>query len=157
MFFGRFKNIPYDIIIITEKVGINFTMNTNAKKEDDYKKILARNIKYYRELNNLKAYELGNLIHVSNSTVSGWETGTRSPDINTLVKLSEIFDISLDELVGKKKGTPQRAFLRLKDIFKNEDVSLLTRELTFLTEFELDEIKLTIQLIEQRRKKLNNT
>ena len=121
----------------------------------DYKKNLARNLKYYRELNDLKAYELGNLLHVSKSTISSWETGTRSPDINILVKISEIFNISLDELVGKKKEQPnKKAVFRLKDIFKNEDVSLLTRELTFLSDFELNEIKLTIQLIEQRRNQL---
>ena len=94
-------------------------------------------------------------MHVSKSTISSWETGTRSPDINILVKISEIFNISLDELVGKKKEQPnKKSVLRLKDIFKNEDVSLLTRELTFLSDFELNEIKLTIQLIEQRRNQL---
>jgi len=43
--------------------------------------------------------ELANKLHVSRQTISNWETGKTYPDINSLVMLSDIFDLSLDELI----------------------------------------------------------
>ncbi len=120
----------------------------------DYKKILSKNLRYYRELNNIKSYELANLLHVSKSTISSWEKGTRSPDIDNLIKLCDIFNVKLDTLI--KNPFPQKYkphLLKFKDIFKQQDVSILIKELTFLEQSELDEIKLAIQLIEKRREK----
>ncbi|MDY6210182.1 MAG: helix-turn-helix transcriptional regulator, partial [Eubacteriales bacterium] len=34
--------------------------------------------------------------------VSNYENGISTPDIYTLVKLADIFDITLDELVGRE-------------------------------------------------------
>lgn len=48
--------------------------------------------------------ELGNMLGVSNKTISKWEMGVSLPDIETLVKLAEFFNISLDELVLNKKN-----------------------------------------------------
>ena len=36
---------------------------------------------------------------VSRQAVSKWESGLSNPDINNLVLLSEIFEVSLDELI----------------------------------------------------------
>lgn len=50
---------------------------------------------------------LANLLNGKKSLVSNYENGYSTPDINTLVKLADIFDISHDELVGsdfKKKS-----------------------------------------------------
>lgn len=42
-------------------------------------------------------------MNISAQAVSKWENDLTSPDIDTLIKLSEIFDVSLDELLGKVK------------------------------------------------------
>ncbi len=44
---------------------------------------------------------LANLLNGKKSLVSNYENGYSTPDINTLVKLADIFDITLDELVGR--------------------------------------------------------
>ncbi len=46
--------------------------------------------------------ELANRLNVSRQTVSKWEVGESSPDMEKLVAISELFDISLDELVLDK-------------------------------------------------------
>ena len=46
--------------------------------------------------------ELANRLNVSRQTVSKWEVGESSPDMEKLVAISELFDISLDELVLNK-------------------------------------------------------
>ena len=45
------------------------------------------------------AYELG----VSSQTVSRWETGTTYPDIVMIPIIAELFDISIDSLMGYAK------------------------------------------------------
>ena len=43
--------------------------------------------------------ELGNNLDVSRQTISKWESGQSTPEMEKLVKISEIFEISLDDLI----------------------------------------------------------
>ena len=43
--------------------------------------------------------ELANRLNVSRQTISKWEVGESTPDMENLVAISELFEISLDELV----------------------------------------------------------
>ena len=46
--------------------------------------------------------DLAQKLHVTRSTVSNWEQGTRSPDANMLLELIQVLDI--DFLVNNEKG-----------------------------------------------------
>lgn len=66
--------------------------------------IMEFNNKLY-ELRKQKGFsqeELANRLNVSRQTISKWEVGESSPDMEKLVAISELFDISLDELVLNK-------------------------------------------------------
>lgn len=43
--------------------------------------------------------ELANKLNVARQTVSKWELGETTPEMDKLVKLSEIFNVTLDELI----------------------------------------------------------
>ncbi len=58
---------------------------------------------------NLSQGDLAELLDVSRQSVSKWETGTASPDLDKIIKLSEIFGISIDELVKGEGETPKPA------------------------------------------------
>ena len=60
-------------------------------------------IKYLRSRDRLSQKELADKLHVSASAIGNWEQGTRRPDYETMVKISEIFGITVDELAGNKK------------------------------------------------------
>ncbi len=45
--------------------------------------------------------ELAEKLDIAQQTVSRYEQGLREPDIITLIKLSEIFDCSIDYLLGR--------------------------------------------------------
>lgn len=45
--------------------------------------------------------DLAGRINVSPKTIGTWERGTREPPIETITKLSDIFDVSADYLLGK--------------------------------------------------------
>ena len=44
---------------------------------------------------------LGKRLGVCNQTVSFWESGSREPDLDTLVKIAEIFNVSVDFLLNE--------------------------------------------------------
>ena len=50
--------------------------------------------------------ELANRLNVSRQTISKWEVGDSTPDMEKLVAISDLFGISLDELVMDKTPEP---------------------------------------------------
>ena len=60
-------------------------------------------IKELRKKRNLTQTKLAEMLNVSRTTVTMWETGGHGPDIDTLKKLAEILDTSVDYLVGADK------------------------------------------------------
>ena len=61
------------------------------------------NIKFYRRQIGLTQQELAEKLNGKKSLVSNYENGYSTPDIFTLCKLADIFDVSLDELVEWSK------------------------------------------------------
>ncbi len=61
---------------------------------------IAQNLTLYRKAANLTQAELAEKINYSDKSVSKWESGNGVPDIYILLKLAEIFGVTLDELVG---------------------------------------------------------
>ena len=60
---------------------------------------LGKQIKMHRQEAHLSQEELANRVYVSRQTISNWENDKSYPDVNSLVLLSEIFQISLDNLI----------------------------------------------------------
>ena len=52
-----------------------------------------------RERKGLSQYQLGVLVGVSDKAVSKWENGASKPRTNIIRKLSEVLDVSVDELL----------------------------------------------------------
>lgn len=60
-------------------------------------------IKLRKEMG-LSQEELGNKLKVARQTVSKWELGETTPEMDKLIKMSEIFNITLDELIKDKNN-----------------------------------------------------
>lgn len=56
-------------------------------------------IKRLRKNNQLTQEQLAEQLSVSRSAISSWETGRTYPDLDTVVLLSDIFEVSLDDLL----------------------------------------------------------
>lgn len=86
---------------------------------------LGKQIKKYRNEKELSQTALAERVFVSRQTISNWENDKSYPDIKSLVLLSEIFEISLDQLIKgdvdmmreQINQDDQRAFGRLSCIF----------------------------------------
>ena len=71
-------------------------------------------MEFYENLNRLRKEkgwsqeELGNRLNVSRQTVSKWELGSTTPELNKLMELSRIFQVSIDELVGSSNAPAEK-------------------------------------------------
>ena len=53
-----------------------------------------------REDKGLTQLELSRILHISNSSISAYETGMREPNVEVLVSLATFFDVTTDYLLG---------------------------------------------------------
>lgn len=60
-------------------------------------------LKENRMLLGLSQEQLADKLAVSHQTVSKWETGVSMPDLENIVKLSELFEVSIDYLLKNRK------------------------------------------------------
>lgn len=60
---------------------------------------LGNHIKHYRNEKGLSQEELAERVYVTRQTISNLENNKNYPDINSIVLLSEIFEISIDNLI----------------------------------------------------------
>ncbi|MBE5933651.1 MAG: helix-turn-helix domain-containing protein [Lachnospiraceae bacterium] len=61
------------------------------------------NFKRLRKDKGLNQEQLAEIFNVADrSTISRWETGSVEPDLDTLIQISDYFDVSLDELIKKE-------------------------------------------------------
>ncbi|RSU02798.1 hypothetical protein CBF32_05905 [Vagococcus fluvialis] len=68
--------------------------------------IISNNIKKHREAQHFTQEELANRMHISRQSISKWERGDALPSIENLIALSELLDLSLDELILNKEDLP---------------------------------------------------
>ena len=65
--------------------------------------------------------DLGYQLDVTRQTVSKWELGQTTPEMSKLVILSELFDVSLDELITGSEH-PGNTYTGNEQVIKNEDI-----------------------------------
>lgn len=63
---------------------------------------IAENIRFFRKQAGLTQEELAARFGSRKTLISNYEIGRNTPDIETLWELADIFDITIDELVGRK-------------------------------------------------------
>ena len=64
--------------------------------------MIGKKLVQFRKNKGLSQEELAEDVGVTRQTISNWELNETAPDLKQAQKLSEIFNISLDELVGNE-------------------------------------------------------
>ncbi len=100
-------------------------------------------IQYYRKKIGLSQEELGQKMLVSRQTVSLWEMDKTLPTVDNLIRLKEIFSVSIDNILSEaepieeNKNEPQEAYVfkydksDLQNVFKKARFSLIKRAIIF--------------------------
>src|SRR5690625_39667 len=73
---------------------------------------IGEQIRMLRKNKNLSQVQLGNKLNVSRQAVYKWESDKGYPDIQNLIALSELFDISLDGLIKGDKVFQKRIIVK---------------------------------------------
>ncbi len=83
-----------------------------------------------RKQKGLSQEELANRLNVSRQTISKWEVGESAPDMEKLIAISELFDISLDELVLDKAAKKEEASEQIvkSELYSDIKERVLTEE-----------------------------
>lgn len=75
-----------------------------------------------RKERGLSQEDLAEKLQLTRQTISKWETGASTPDLELLVQLAEVFDVSVDSLLGvkkpDKKSAEKTSFLTIFCIFQ---------------------------------------
>ena len=58
-------------------------------------------LKELRESQGLTQNDLAIHLHTARSTITLYENGTNEPDFRTLIKIADVFNVSLDYLLGR--------------------------------------------------------
>ncbi len=95
-------------------------------EEEKLKESIARNLLFYRTRAKLTQLELAEKLNYSDKSISKWERGEGVPDIFILCQLSQLYGVTVNNLISDK--TPKRIFAKgNKDI-----ISLLASGLVWL-------------------------
>ena len=111
-----------------------------------------------RKQRGLTMKELGEKIGVSESTISLYETGRRSPSYEILLKIAEYFGVSVDYLLrgGEEKEKP--ASQEDDELIKNDPLAgqlfaAYGEVKNELTQDDIDDIKMFMEMIVARKRK----
>lgn len=69
---------------------------------------VGKNIKAQRDEHGWSQQDLASQLQLSRQTISKWELGRSYPDIENLVRLSQLFQVSTDELLDLKPAQPKK-------------------------------------------------
>ena len=80
---------------------------------------VAEQLKQLRVKHQLSQDALAEQLFISRQAISKWENGDTTPDLENLVRLTEIFDVNLDELVLAKPNE-----VKVERIYENKPLDL---------------------------------
>lgn len=110
-------------------------------------------LKELREKKGLSQYKFADLMGFAQSTIGSWESGAREPNFETMQKIADYFNVSVDYLLGRT-DTPNEN----KKSDEEPDVLMTEQFATFgdareYSEDEKDEIRNFINFIKAKRRK----
>jgi len=106
-------------------------------------------LKENREKHGISQEELASRLNTSRQTIQKWESGISMPDLENIVKLSELFNLSIDYLLKDRKAETDFSYYTVvkddkKILSKHKIISLSIFTLSMLSLLTL----LSISLVE---------
>ena len=85
--------------------------------------MLGEKIKAYRESKKMTQNEIAEILGVKATTISKYEAGTLNPNIESLKKISELFEVSVDELIKEESFDISKIDI-LEELKEQKDMKL---------------------------------
>ncbi|MDF2586940.1 MAG: immR 3 [Anaerocolumna sp.] len=90
---------------------------------------IGKNISELRKSKNMTQMELADKMNISFQAVSNWERGISMPDISKLPELVQLFEVTIDELLGENSNL-------LESVITNNTVEFLNHNILDTNEFK---------------------
>lgn len=74
-------------------------------------------LKALRKSKGCSQQEIADLFHVSNKTISKWETGKGIPEMATLLALADFYEVSVDEILRGSRGKTSKISVEVNPTF----------------------------------------
>ena len=117
---------------------------------------LANNLRYLRKKHGLTQKALSKMLNISRQAYSNYETGKRIPDIDMLIRIADIYEVTLEQLLTQtctKTGIINETtgpYFASRIIASEDTVYLTEEELELVTHYRSageDERKLTRKVL----------
>lgn len=89
---------------------------------------LAKKLKFHREKSGFSQSAVADKLNISRQSISKWENGRTYPDIDNLVLLSQIYEVSIDELLLENEE------LKTKILERESEINEKKQQLKFIEE-----------------------
>ena len=95
---------------------------------------IGEKIKKLRVSKNMSQYDLGNKLFVSDKTISSWETNRTLPTIDLIIKICDVFNVSLYNFIEEKNNNDIEMEVKIKtsDLENNRIKNLIKDQSTYL-------------------------
>lgn len=111
----------YTILPLFVILNVRSRKRGRGKEDNMFDMMLSgKKIADARKAKNMTQMELADLLGISYQAVSNWERGNSMPDISKLPELSELLDVSVDEILGKRSAVIENV---MNDEYR-EDVTM---------------------------------
>ena len=111
---------------------------------DNVKSNFPKNLAYLRKQRNMTQAELAKKICVDQTTIGRWEDGNREPTVGNVANISDVFNISIPDLLNKD--------LSLENNLLSDNEILFSKNKDILTESDWSIIN---AIVEQRKKEID--
>lgn len=106
---------------------------------------LAKNLRFLRKQNGLTQETLKDMLNISRQAYSNYETSSRMPDLDTLVRIAQFYHLSLDDLVlrdlslpsfeGMMEAKPPYMYMYAECKKTGDSIYLTEEELDYVADF----------------------
>ncbi len=108
---------------------------------------LANNLKYYREKAGFTQEQVANELRITRQSISRWENGKSCPDLDNLVLISELYQVSIDHLIKENEELFKKIDQNAQEIQdKKQKLREIEQEVLQITGKEKDESLLLLLL-----------
>ena len=114
--------------------------------------LLGKRIKELRTKNNLTQSELGKLVNVTKVSICCYENGTRTPTLETLIDLANVFKVNVNEWIGYNKYIVSETNSNYGLTMADEEIALIQelRKHNALYDKIMEDPKRMIELIDKK-------
>lgn len=106
--------------------------------------MIGQRLHYLRKQKKLTQKKVSQDLGIARSTYSGYENDTRYPDYDTLIKIADYFNVSVDYLLGRAEATKDS-----KNINKHETIDQIVDTLADANELNNEDYKYIAEQVDK--------